>query len=128
MNDIKFRATKVISDEKLNAMLAEAKKDENIIKNGTSMTIQLLQELQERRAAEMANNVTIKQMIKALDSISECFLIASVGRNNQITGFYNGDEGQLLSIVDFTFDKVEEESKGEITKHDLIGELVSSEA
>jgi len=38
-----------ISNEKLNAMLEEGLRDENILKNGNSITINVLQELKELR-------------------------------------------------------------------------------
>lgn len=102
--------------------------------NGTlpveAITLKMaFQEIKERREAEATckKSLQVEEMIKSLKSISETFLLASVNKNNKIEGCFSGDESKLLSIVDFVFDKLEEASNGEITKRDLIGELLSAE-
>jgi hypothetical protein len=88
-----------------------------------------LEELKARREVEATckESLQVEEMIKSLESISGTFLLASVNKNDKIEGRFSGDESKLLLIVDFIFDKLEEASNGEITKRDLIGELLSAE-
>ena len=123
-----------ISDEKLNAMINNASysidwnKEKNQDTTDHEQQYSILKELKERRETKTTckKSLPFKEIIKSLESISGTFLVASV-KNGEIEGTFCGNESELLSIVNFTFDKLEEVSNGEITKHDLIDALLSAE-
>ena len=117
----------IISDEMLDKQIKIHEQNRDFF--GVECMLNLLKELKERReaVATCKKSLQVEEMIKSLESISGTFLLASVNKNDEIEGRFSGDESKLLSIVDFIFDKLEEASNGEITKQDLIGELLSAE-
>ena len=64
-----------ISDEKLNAMLEEGLKDENILKNGNSTTIELLQELKDLRSGKKRYDNALIEVCEILVKNEICPII-----------------------------------------------------
>ena len=83
-------------------------------------------ELQERRAADN-KPLDADTIIKSLQKTDKPVLFVTA-ENRALNGYFSGDIGDLLAMVEFTFEKIEKESDGEITKYDLIETLANEEA